>query len=373
MKLIPQAYAKIFINSKNRTVTLYKNTYIHIGIKQVFLKNDSEVYFSDEADYSIRYFLINKKSIDKSIVNDYAWENTVDDFKIVNYRSELLYNGEWYIAFILSIHDSNIITSLPDEHYVIDDKTFETLKNKTEIIPRNGRYINFIHNERKVVIPKGTYIRVNKKIIFVLNEVNVFYSDSLDYSVRVLNINPEVIKNATNNSDVELTSEDFSIDSYLSFNNSSWINLFTFTLTPIKPDLPVTSYQINGASPIESLTDIVSLNGGYIELRSKLADIRKYYGIYGDKHNGNKPFNIIFTADAHNSSYCLKRIISFKNTFSEYIDDILHCGDVVSDQFADDNPLASITGGEYVLNVIGNHDNWDSKNAIEQTVNQRVP
>ncbi len=118
---------------------------------------------------------------------------------------------------------------------------------------------------------------------------------------------------------------------------------------------------------------VADLNGGIDELTSKFTDLCKRKERYGDATYGNKICNIIFTSDAHNSTTSLQRTIDFKNVFSAFIDDILHTGDCVRDQFVDDNPFATIDGGEFVLNTIGNHDVLDSSNQTGEAIDGAVP
>lgn len=115
--------------------------------------------------------------------------------------------------------------------------------------------------------------------------------------------------------------------------------------------------------------NIISLNGGLKSLTDKFNAISKK-----GNESGNKIFSLLYFSDLHNNTTSLSRILEFKNTFSSYISDVLHGGDVVADQFYNDNPLANVDGGDTVLNVIGNHDNWDSSDHehFPDTVNGRV-
>ena len=61
-------------------------------------------------------------------------------------------------------------------------------------------------------------------------------------------------------------------------------------------------------------------------------------------------------SDIHGSKVNLGRVIEFCNYYRVYIDDIIHTGDSVADQFSDDFSFWSDTGASCVLNTIGNHD-----------------
>ncbi|MBQ6227782.1 MAG: metallophosphoesterase [Prevotella sp.] len=116
--------------------------------------------------------------------------------------------------------------------------------------------------------------------------------------------------------------------------------------------------------------DIVTLNGGLTELDSKFQALR-WRRNQGQSSAGNKPCVLLHFSDLHGYSTHLNRILEFGVTFSSYIDDILHTGDTVNDQFGDKNYLEDLED-TYVLNVIGNHDNWDSSNKEGDSVNERV-
>ena len=116
--------------------------------------------------------------------------------------------------------------------------------------------------------------------------------------------------------------------------------------------------------------DIVAVNGGLTELDSKFQALR-WRRNQGQSSAGNRPCVLLHFSDLHGYSTHLNRILEFGETFSSYIDDILHTGDTVNDQFGDKNYLGDLED-TYVLNVIGNHDNWDSSNKEGDSVNERV-
>lgn len=61
-------------------------------------------------------------------------------------------------------------------------------------------------------------------------------------------------------------------------------------------------------------------------------------------------------SDIHGSRVNLERLLEFCNHYSIFIDDILHTGDSVNDQFSDDFSYWKDAGATNVLNTIGNHD-----------------
>lgn len=102
-------------------------------------------------------------------------------------------------------------------------------------------------------------------------------------------------------------------------------------------------------------SDIILLNGGENKLKTMFASMRKPKG-YNATTFGNKIWTIAYMSDLHDGISTLERFLYFCDTFSDYIDDMLHGGDAVADKFEDENPFAVVSGGSAVLNVIGNHD-----------------
>lgn len=118
--------------------------------------------------------------------------------------------------------------------------------------------------------------------------------------------------------------------------------------------------------------DIIRANGGIIELTNKFKSLVVRKGEYGNPNYGNKVCVLQFISDIHGDTNGLKRFLQLNTAFSDYIDDMIHGGDSVYDQFVNDNPFALVEGGEKVLNVMGNHDCWDVNNAEGDSVNQIV-
>ncbi len=72
-------------------------------------------------------------------------------------------------------------------------------------------------------------------------------------------------------------------------------------------------------------------------------------------------------SDIHGSRVNLDRLLEFCDHYQTYIDDILHTGDNVNNQFSDDFSYWEEAGAANILNTIGNHDtafrdeHWDVK------------
>ena len=72
---------------------------------------------------------------------------------------------------------------------------------------------------------------------------------------------------------------------------------------------------------------------------------------------GKKPLCFIHFSDIHGDSDCLANVLKFKETYSSYISDIIHTGDMVN--YSSEDGIAfwdGTDGAENILNVIGNHD-----------------
>lgn len=104
--------------------------------------------------------------------------------------------------------------------------------------------------------------------------------------------------------------------------------------------------------------DIVTVNGGFAELDAKFQALvrRRNQNV---SSQGNKPCVLLHFSDLHGYTGALNRILEFDETFSQYIDDMIHTGDTANNHFGDANRFQELED-TYVLNVIGNHDNWVS-------------
>ena len=109
------------------------------------------------------------------------------------------------------------------------------------------------------------------------------------------------------------------------------------------------------------LASTIDNNGGYLQLK------RVFENLKITMKNKNTPCVLAWTSDAHNSIDNLERMLNFCSTFENYIDDIIHTGDGVSDKITDSNPFENIDGGNKVLNVVGNHDCNDINHAVGDT------
>lgn len=92
------------------------------------------------------------------------------------------------------------------------------------------------------------------------------------------------------------------------------------------------------------------------DIRTKIQQLTKKTRISGSTY-GTQPFCMIHFSDIHGDGTRLQNLVNFKNHFSEYIQDILHTGDIVKNTIADGlNFWNGVEGAEHILNCIGNHD-----------------
>lgn len=126
-------------------------------------------------------------------------------------------------------------------------------------------------------------------------------------------------------------------------------------------------FTIDGKSPSgddSGVTDVIDLNSPK-ELTNILKNWR--YNITNRPNDGGvgrlgQQLTLLHFSDMHissdtNTKANLARIMEFYNTYSSYIDDILHTGDTVRDNWGDTlDDWDAIDGTENILNVIGNHD-----------------
>lgn len=119
------------------------------------------------------------------------------------------------------------------------------------------------------------------------------------------------------------------------------------------------NFTVNGKSQSgEEGTGILDMNSSK-EVTNILKNFR--YDI-SSRTSASQHLVLLHFSDMHISSDAntkanLARVIEFYNAYSTYIDDILHTGDTVRDNYGDSlDEWDAIDGTENILNVIGNHD-----------------
>ena len=115
---------------------------------------------------------------------------------------------------------------------------------------------------------------------------------------------------------------------------------------------------------INNKIESISKNDQKTRIVQNLKDVK-----YGTSHC----FTLLHFSDIHGDTIALQRIVSFKNSVSSYIDDVIHTGDSVWKQWPNGMDFwDSVDGSEYIMNVLGNHDTtndggytWGQKTAAE--------
>lgn len=71
-------------------------------------------------------------------------------------------------------------------------------------------------------------------------------------------------------------------------------------------------------------------------------------------------FVLVHFSDIHGDFENLQRIVKFSDTYSEYIDDVIHTGDSIKTDITNNtfDFWKSVSGSQNILNCIGNHDVW---------------
>lgn len=116
------------------------------------------------------------------------------------------------------------------------------------------------------------------------------------------------------------------------------------------------------AEKIDVGTDIVKLNDEAI-MTSLLVQSKSNRKTKEEKNTSGTEvpnLTLIHCSDIHGNAENVKRLIQFRNHYSEYINDIIHTGDTVQYAYANGiDDIKAIEGFETVLNTVGNHDNCD--------------
>lgn len=129
------------------------------------------------------------------------------------------------------------------------------------------------------------------------------------------------------------------------------------------------NYDIVNVYTVTSSNDIISRNDR-TETVLKLQQLNRPTRISGSNF-GTAPFCLLHFSDIHGDQNCLENIVKYKNEYSDYIDDIIHTGDIVTQYSTDGMDFwNNVNGSETILNVIGNHDtrvgsSWNSLTMAE--------
>lgn len=138
---------------------------------------------------------------------------------------------------------------------------------------------------------------------------------------------------------------------------------YRFLLSNIDSSIDISALNPNNYFTIEYgggyQHSIVELNDPNV-MEEKLAQLARPVRT-ASRALGTKPLVFLHFSDIHGDEEQLKRIVSFKKYYNTYIQDILHTGDTVFAQFTYGMEFwNNVSGSEYILNTIGNHDTYIS-------------
>lgn len=311
------------------------------------------------------FYITNTSYISQEVENI---KDEVGEVKIgllnTNSKIEEAYHYPIYELGLWHIGDINISTGLPntdiDKQRIYSDylRLPSDLTLRPDIV--DSSIFSWIRTIKCFAYDKDlTYLGVAtqqnaksvKNVIDIYPFAEVF---RLEFNSFTINDNPEIIL-----AEVEFVRN-------LKFNTTSQIEPY-FSARINRLDKEVEALKMN----VLIGDNVASLNGGIAELTSKFRDLCKIRKESASV-SGNKIVNLLYFSDLHNYTSDLERIISFKNTFSEYINDMLHGGDFVNDRWGDENPFENVEGGDMVLNVLGNHDVSDFSGLEDDSVNNIV-
>lgn len=108
--------------------------------------------------------------------------------------------------------------------------------------------------------------------------------------------------------------------------------------------------------------DIITVNDKERTLRYLNNLRRPNYSLDGQYTSGLTPFTLLHFSDLHSDRINLKRIVEYKNFYSEYIDDAIGTGDLIRNKFDQSFDFWSEVGADNILISTGNHEYWNGSN-----------
>lgn len=82
----------------------------------------------------------------------------------------------------------------------------------------------------------------------------------------------------------------------------------------------------------------------------------KFLAARYDRSYSIKPLSLIHFSDIHGCDDNVRRLLKFRSQYGNYVDDVIHTGDIAYSYNHNMYNWASISGAKYILNTIGNHD-----------------
>lgn len=105
---------------------------------------------------------------------------------------------------------------------------------------------------------------------------------------------------------------------------------------------------------------VATLNGGGVVERNGVPETtnKLMQGKRGLGTSAVKQVSLLQFSDIHANGKALKNVVDFVNYYSQFLDDVIHCGDTVQTYWASDADVAfwDSAGANSILNTIGNHD-----------------
>jgi hypothetical protein len=111
-------------------------------------------------------------------------------------------------------------------------------------------------------------------------------------------------------------------------------------------------------SVLSKLTEKAEYNNQYL-VKLLNAKRKANPGRY-DSQTSPDIFTLAHFSDIHGSVWAMKKVQEFKDTYKDYLDDVICTGDIVSDKIADGTAFWSSNSDGEILVCIGNHDSLGS-------------
>ena len=212
---------------------------------------------------------------------------------------------------------------------------------------------NFLDNSNETY-DYGQY-RMRSSFIKTKDYSSIYVNNDSSYSytitVRYMNSSLDVVSSITYVDQLKIPIEHthpyFCLQVYNTANPNS---------TPLSPEHAITHIELANDLGDAGSTSIVALNDEKT-MEVKLQQISTTYS--ASTTLKTQPLTLLHFSDLHANTTALTRIIEFANRYDSYINDIIHTGDTLNSS-ATNFAMGNVTGGEKILNVLGNHDTWDS-------------
>ena len=197
---------------------------------------------------------------------------------------------------------------------------------------------------------------------------SIIVNNDSDYSytinVRYLNDSLTVVK-----SDSYVDASKIMLEHSFPYFCLSVYNTANPNSTPLSPSHAISHIELsNDIGSSVASSNIISLNNEP-DMTVKLQQISSNYS--ASSSDTVQPLTMLHFSDLHANTLALNRIIQFADYYDDYITDIIHTGDTLNST-ATNFSFGNVDGGEKILNIIGNHDTWDSSITPETSESWRA-